>query len=124
MAVVVKHSRVLMQKRFRKSRGMVFEFPGGSIDSGESAERAAVRELSEETGLNLKEVIGLYQYDNEYGGKIHFVILRAISSTVPVATDPLRKQTFFWFSATEVPVDQLHRSDQLFVTNDLKKYFD
>ncbi|MFA0897208.1 NUDIX domain-containing protein, partial [Vibrio cholerae] len=29
---------------------MIFEFPGGSIDAGESGEQAAIRELWEETG--------------------------------------------------------------------------
>ncbi|MFA0897145.1 NUDIX hydrolase, partial [Vibrio cholerae] len=50
MAVVIKNNLVLVQKRFRKNTGMIFEFPGGSIDAGDSGEQAAIRELWEETG--------------------------------------------------------------------------
>ncbi|HDM8209953.1 TPA: NUDIX domain-containing protein, partial [Vibrio campbellii] len=32
MGVVVRDGKVLIQKRFRRGQGMVFEFPGGSID--------------------------------------------------------------------------------------------
>ncbi|WP_439333271.1 NUDIX hydrolase [Vibrio viridaestus] len=49
MAVVVKQDRVLIQQRYRRNKGMVFEFPGGSVDADESGEDAAIRELCEET---------------------------------------------------------------------------
>ncbi|WP_139123462.1 NUDIX hydrolase, partial [Vibrio parahaemolyticus] len=42
MAVVVKQGKVLVQNRYRSGKGMVFEFPGGSVDSGESGEQAAI----------------------------------------------------------------------------------
>ncbi|MEW4466046.1 NUDIX hydrolase, partial [Vibrio cholerae] len=58
MAVVIKNNLVLVQKRFRKNTGMIFEFPGGSIDAGESGEQAAIRELWEETGLRNLKLIG------------------------------------------------------------------
>ncbi|TOD73503.1 NUDIX hydrolase, partial [Vibrio parahaemolyticus] len=32
MAVVVKQGKVLVQNRYRSGKGMVFEFPGGSVD--------------------------------------------------------------------------------------------
>lgn len=51
MAVVVRGGKVLVQKRFRHGQGMVFEFPGGTVDPSESGCQAAVRELWEETDL-------------------------------------------------------------------------
>ncbi|OED44645.1 hypothetical protein AB833_01275 [Chromatiales bacterium (ex Bugula neritina AB1)] len=53
MAVVIQNSKVLVHKRFRRSRGMVFEFPSGSIDTSKPAEEAAIRELAEQRGIGM-----------------------------------------------------------------------
>ncbi|AXB76350.1 (deoxy)nucleoside triphosphate pyrophosphohydrolase [Novosphingobium sp. P6W] len=45
---------VLMQRRdFEAVHGGLWEFPGGKVDPGETPERAAVRELSEELGITM-----------------------------------------------------------------------
>jgi ADP-ribose pyrophosphatase len=47
-------SRVLLNREFRPAVGkVVYNFPAGLIDAGETAEQAAARELREETGLAL-----------------------------------------------------------------------
>lgn len=49
-------------------RSKVFMLPGGGADNGESRERAAIRELKEETDLDTKEIKFLFSY---IGGKWH-----------------------------------------------------
>ncbi|SDK08922.1 RNA deprotection pyrophosphohydrolase [Sediminibacillus albus] len=44
-----------------KDRGI--EFPGGKVEEGESAEEAAIREVNEETGGIVKELIYVGQYN-------------------------------------------------------------
>ena len=51
-------NKVLLQKEFRlATNNWVYNFPAGLIDEGESVEEAAKRELREETGVNLIEII-------------------------------------------------------------------
>lgn len=52
LAIVLRRNRVLVARRPESAhQGGLWEFPGGSIEPGESAAAAALRELKEETGL-------------------------------------------------------------------------
>ena len=58
------HDRVVLIRQFRYPLGgYVYELPAGLVDPGENYHVAAVRELKEETGLELKplEVDEIYQ---------------------------------------------------------------
>jgi len=52
VAILVEDGRVALIERHRSGRHY-FTFPGGGVDSGETAEQAVVRELEEETGLHV-----------------------------------------------------------------------
>ncbi len=43
----------------------IFMLPGGGADRGESRQRAAIRELKEETGLNIVEIKFIFKYVGE-----------------------------------------------------------
>lgn len=55
-----EQGRVLLQKRARA--GAIWGFPGGIMELGESAEETAIREIAEETGLEvaITDLIGIY----------------------------------------------------------------
>lgn len=122
MAVVVRDNKVLLQRRFRTNKGMVFEFPGGAVDSNESGTEAAIRELWEETELNGLEVLGSHVLRNEYGGEIHYVVMAADSSDEPKATDSERQQEFYWLRVSEIPIQHFFRADVEFILNSLELY--
>jgi 8-oxo-dGTP diphosphatase len=56
--IVNKDDKVLMVKRAKKEGDLLWVFPGGKIEDGETSEEACTREVYEETGLNVS-VIGL-----------------------------------------------------------------
>ncbi|EJL6339803.1 NUDIX hydrolase [Vibrio cholerae] len=122
MAVVIKNNLVLVQKRFRKNTGMIFEFPGGSIDAGESGEQVAIRELWEETWLRNLKLIGTHKSINENGGDIYHVVFSASMDAEPKEIEPYRQQTFYWFEASQIPLNDFYSADVNFIMEHLGSY--
>ena len=72
-----KNGKVLLQRRGDSNK---WGFPGGAIELGETPEMAAIREVKEETGLDVKvsDLIGIYtDCDMEYpnGDKAHSICI-------------------------------------------------
>lgn len=55
-AIIVAQERVLMIRRRIGEGDLLWQFPAGAIEDGETAEQAAVRETLEETGLTVEAV--------------------------------------------------------------------
>lgn len=53
-AIIVRGDRVLMVRRRISEGELMWQFPAGGIEAGESPEQAAVRETLEETGLKVE----------------------------------------------------------------------
>lgn len=58
---------LVVQPRPSSKRGIGIEFPAGYIDSGEEPEKAAIRELAEETGYVAEEMLYLGEFDQDQG---------------------------------------------------------
>jgi 8-oxo-dGTP diphosphatase len=56
MAIIAKEGRVLMVRRRQQEGKLLWAFPGGGIEAGETPEQAAVREVAEEVALEAKAV--------------------------------------------------------------------
>ena len=63
----IYEDKVALIKQYRYAiGGYIYEFPAGLIDSGESIEEAAVREMYEETGLSLSLVKSPKEYSKPF----------------------------------------------------------
>lgn len=58
---------LIIKKKLTEAKGS-FSLPGGFIDFGETAEEAAVKQVKEKTGIDIKknELQYLFSFDNEY----------------------------------------------------------
>jgi 4-nitrophenyl phosphatase len=79
-AVVVHEGRVLLVKRGKPPSEGLWAIPGGSVEIGETLQRAAEREILEETGIRIKAGNPVYIFDTiqrDDSGKIrfHYVIV-------------------------------------------------
>ena len=72
-AIVVHGDRLLLVRRGRGAGTGLWSIPGGRVELGETMEQAVRRELSEETGLEAREV-SYVAHVERLGEGWHFVI--------------------------------------------------
>ena len=86
--IVDINGKVVLVKR--KNPPLLWALPGGFIDYGESSEDAAVREIREETGLEITELNQFHCYSKpERDPRFHTVtvVFTARSTGIPAAGD-------------------------------------
>jgi mutator protein MutT len=71
----------------------LWEFPGGKIEPGESAEAAAIRECLEETGIRVEAVLHISSVGHEYGHgtvALEFIACRPVENDRAHPNEPFR----------------------------------
>jgi len=72
-AVIAKDSTILILQRPKEDfMGGIYELPSGKVEEGETLDMALNREVEEETGLKIKEIInyiGSFDYESKSGKK-------------------------------------------------------
>ena len=98
--------RILINKEFRMAvNDWVYNFPAGLIDPGETPLESAVRELKEETGLELYEVedtIGVSYSAVSFGNERNVCIVGKARGTFAQSTSEAEEIVPGWYTRKEV----------------------
>lgn len=114
-ALIINDQKKILFVKSHKWKNNKLTVPGGHIELGESASHAIVREVKEETGLDvlplrllmIQEAI----YSNEFHKRRHFLFLdfvcKALSSEVRLDNNEL--QDYVWLDVDEIDEDSLEQ---------------
>lgn len=103
MAIITEGDRVLMVRRRQQEGKLLWAFPGGGIEAGESAEQAAVREVAEEVALEVKSVRILgARVHPQTGADMTYVACEPVAGEARVE-DAEELAEVAWISLEEIP---------------------
>jgi mutator protein MutT len=111
--IVDQEGKVFLAKRGKEARNEIgkWEFPGGSVEFGETLEQALVREVAEEYGFTIEPQELLDVVDHIIPAESqHWVsptFICAVKRGTPSIKEPHKCDDIGWFSLDQIPVDQL-----------------
>jgi mutator protein MutT len=126
-AIIIKDKQILLEKRKSSPGKNKWSIPGGLVELGENLEQAVIREVKEETCLDvtkveLVDVVDDVEPDEEGKVKYHFVIIdytaKVIGGKEQAASDAGELR---WVSFNEVAAYNLTSSFRLFFQQNRKK---
>ncbi len=101
--------KILMLKRSIHSRSNpgLWELPGGKVEIGEDFDQALIREIKEETGLNitLKKAIGVAQQEHGHRHSLHLILLVEVNSGKLRISD--EHEQYQWIKVNKIPTLKL-----------------
>ncbi|MCD8117506.1 MAG: 8-oxo-dGTP diphosphatase MutT [Oscillospiraceae bacterium] len=114
-AIIRQDERVLIcQRPANKDCGLLWEFPGGKIEAGETGERCIIRECQEELGVTLRVERKLTDITYEYPDRIvhlHFYLCCIVQGKLE------RKEhaAFAWVTNREIAAYEFCPADAVVV---------
>jgi 8-oxo-dGTP diphosphatase len=105
--LIIKESQLLLLKRLNVHGAGTWSTPGGHLDFGETPAACAIREVKEETGVDIANVrfIGITNDIFEAEG-LHYITLWMAGdylSGEPEINAPGEMSEVRWFAITEIP---------------------
>lgn len=103
-AVIVRDGRVLMVRRAVGEGELLWQFPAGQIEPGETPEEAAVRETAEETGLLVEavKVLGARVHPKT-GREMTYIACRPLGDEAARVADADELDAVEWAGLADLP---------------------
>ena len=126
-AVIIKDGKILLEKRKNDPGKGKWSIPGGLVELGESVEQTVIREVKEETGLDVEkpehiDVVDNIIRDENDEVKYHFVIIdyfmKLKGGTLKAATDA---EELRWVAFDEVQKYDLTKTFRAFFQRNRQK---
>lgn len=102
-AVIIQDRRVLLIQRRVPEGDLVWQFPAGKVEPGESAEDAAVRETFEETGLTVVAKSRLGERVHPATGRLMMYVACDVVSGEAHPASPEEVAAVAWCSGADLP---------------------
>jgi 8-oxo-dGTP diphosphatase len=112
-AIIVRADRILLAQRPPdKKLGGLWEFPGGKVEPGESAEAALHRELQEELGCAVRITQALAPFVHAYSwGSIELIPFLCELTADSPEPQPLEHTALVWLEREQLPIYELAPAD-------------
>ena len=126
-AVIICNGKILLEKRKNEPGKGKWSVPGGLVELGESVEQTVMREVEEETGLEVEKPEHIDVVDNiirDESGRVkyHFVIIdyfmRLKGGTLKAASDA---EELKWVSLSDVEKCDLTKTFRAFFQRNRQK---
>lgn len=102
-AIIADGGRVLMIRRRISEGELMWQFPAGGIEAGETPEQAAVRETLEETGLTVEAVKLLGERVHPKTGRLMSYTACSLLDGEAIVGDAEEIAEVAWVSHGEIP---------------------
>ncbi|MFE2970780.1 NUDIX hydrolase [Streptomyces sp. NPDC059340] len=103
MGVVVDRGQLLLICRAVPEGDLMWALPGGTIEPGETAGRAAVREVLEETGLIVEAIEELGERVHPDTGRLIAYVACTVRGGTAHAASPREVSAIAWAAPDEIP---------------------
>ena len=115
-AVIERDGRILVgQRRKSDSHGLKWEFPGGKVERGETANAALARELEEELGIQARIGPEIVRYSHEYPKRATILLIFFSVSEFSGEPQSLAFERIAWATPEELPTYDFLDGDVDFV---------
>ncbi len=102
VAIALREKRMLVIRRSRHVVApLVYCFPGGGIENGESEEEALVRECREEIGVTLNPIRRLWECTTAWKVQLAWWLAEIAPDAQPAA-NPREVESIHWFTPLEM----------------------
>lgn len=117
-AVIVRDGQVLVCQRSRSGNfPLKWEFPGGKVQSGESAEAALVRELREELAIDAKVGAEIHRTKHKYAEMPSAIELVFFAATIESGEiDNRIFERIAWVAPQKLPEMDFLEADREFIS--------